>query len=139
MPRETERPEEEERIARRLKSLVRESGMSLRAVSVGAGYHADYLSQVLAGNQALKVRHILAVLGVLGIDPVAFWGHLADGGRRLEETGPLQALAPPSVRDQEIDEIRRRLRLLEKQITREDEEGARVPTTPPSGRRGNGR
>ncbi len=55
---------------------IRAAPFSQRQVERRAGFSRGYLSQLLAGNVDLKVRHILSVLDALGIAPGQFFASL---------------------------------------------------------------
>jgi transcriptional regulator with XRE-family HTH domain len=55
-----------------LREAVRSSGTSLKAVSLELGYAPPYLSRVLSGIHALKVRQVFAILTAVGKRPTLF-------------------------------------------------------------------
>lgn len=130
---------EEARIAVVLKDLVRRSGKSMRAVSGDAGWGRDYLSQVLGGNQDMKIKHVLSVLEALGIEPEDFWARLA---RRRETSSEVRE--PAAAYGETEEELVTRAELdavLAKidRVTAELERQGRIPpeeSAPPGRRRG---
>jgi transcriptional regulator with XRE-family HTH domain len=68
-----ERPEEVQRLARHLRWAIEVCGMTLRDVEARLGMGDGYLGQLLRGSVDLKVKHVVAVLAVLGMDPAEFF------------------------------------------------------------------
>lgn len=64
-------------IGRELAETVRRRGFTLRDASRAAAYSQNYLSNVLGGNQDLKFRHVLRVLGGIGESPARFFTRVA--------------------------------------------------------------
>jgi len=71
------------RLADALWLRLSEAGLSQREVSRRLGAHRDYVNQVLRGNLELKVDHVLAILGVLGVPPEEFFAEHFGVSRRL--------------------------------------------------------
>lgn len=69
-----------------LRRSIRASPLSQRRIEQHAGFSKGYLSQLLAGNLDLKLRHILGVLEALGIAPGQFFAGLYPGTRRAALT-----------------------------------------------------
>ncbi|MEM8963665.1 MAG: helix-turn-helix transcriptional regulator [Acidobacteriota bacterium] len=67
---------EAQRARERLRALVEDADLTLRAVERRAGMRAGYLSHVLNGQITLTMRHILWVLAALEVSPAQFFGDL---------------------------------------------------------------
>src|SRR5436853_4828335 len=72
-----ETPEAEvRRVAEALREAIRRTKTSQRQVERALGQGKGYLSQLLGGNLDLKLKHVFAVLGVLGVEPDSFFQDL---------------------------------------------------------------
>ena len=63
------------------------------------GWGKSYISQLMTKQKALRIQQVLAILGVIGVDPAEFF---------LELYGAAPSQAPPRPRVREA-ELRRRL------------------------------
>ncbi|HBL26525.1 MAG TPA: hypothetical protein DD490_06800 [Acidobacteria bacterium] len=61
------------RCAKMLESVVRMHGLSARQLEDKLGYGAGTVNRLFNGKIELKVRHILLILGVIGIPPSQFF------------------------------------------------------------------
>ncbi len=59
-----------------LRRLVRTHDRTQRSIEVENGFQAGYLSQVLQGHISLTMRHLLGILGSLGIPASTFFARL---------------------------------------------------------------
>src|SRR6185295_3293370 len=65
-----------EPVLRLLSRLVHEAGFSARALDRELGYSRGQSNAILAGQQQLRYRNILEILGALGIEPKDFFALL---------------------------------------------------------------
>lgn len=56
-----------------LESVVRMAGLSARQLEEKLGYGAGTVNRLFSGKIELKLRHILLILGVIGIPPSQFF------------------------------------------------------------------
>ena len=56
-----------------LQRAIRQAGLSYAEVERRLGMGRDYLRQLLAGRVDLKVKHVLAVLAAIGVEPAGFF------------------------------------------------------------------
>ncbi len=97
-----------------LHALVRDSGLTQRAIERDNDFARGYLSQVLNAHVALTVRHVFGVLLTLGVPPGRF---IADFFAEPEETGP----------EGEMSEIRQRLDRYDSLLKQLEEKGLVTP------------
>lgn len=95
------------RILEEIRLRIEGSELSLRKVEAGAGFSRGYLSQLLARNLDLKVRHLLAILDVLGIQPAEFFASLYPVPPRavLEVLAERRAMSSRSTPDGPLDDL----------------------------------
>lgn len=97
---------ETQRLSDALREAIRRKKISQREVERNLGQSKGYLSLLLHGNVDLKVKHVFAVLKVIGMEPEEFFQDL------YEPSDPLK-----SVRDlvhrAELDELINRVARLE--------------------------
>src|SRR5215208_3903616 len=74
MKRET-RPDVD-KLASHLRLYIQAKRVTLHAVESELGMGVGYLGQLLRGNLDLKVKHVLAVLEVIGVEPAEFFASL---------------------------------------------------------------
>jgi transcriptional regulator with XRE-family HTH domain len=74
------------RLADFVRLKIRSTGHFQNAVERRLGWGEGYLSQLLRGNQDLKVKHVYAILRVIGVPPSEFFSQLA----ALEAYSPSQ-------------------------------------------------
>lgn len=65
------------RLADFLRLKIRSAGHFQNAVERRLGWGEGYVSQLLRGNQDLKVKHVYAILRVIGVSPAEFFAQLA--------------------------------------------------------------
>ena len=65
-----------DQLARHLRLWIQARRMTLQAVEGELGMGVGYLGQLLRGNLDLKVKHVLAVLEVIGVEPAEFFSSL---------------------------------------------------------------
>ncbi|MGH2628752.1 MAG: helix-turn-helix domain-containing protein [Anaerolineales bacterium] len=64
---------EVEKVSAALRQRIRLAGLTLREVEERLGMGKNYLRQLLSGAVDLKLKHLLAVLQVVGESPVDFF------------------------------------------------------------------
>lgn len=100
---------ETQRLSDALREAIRRRKISQREVERTLGQSKGYLSLLLHGNVDLKVKHVFAVLKVIGMEPEEFFGILYD------QSDPLK-----SVRDlvhrAELDDLIHRIARLESSV-----------------------
>ncbi len=64
-----QRDELVDRLRAELRRMVRESGLTQRAVEEANGFTRGYLSQVLQGHVTLSTRHVFGISLALGLTP----------------------------------------------------------------------
>jgi len=69
------------RATKLMEAILQARGSSRKDVDQKIGAGAGYFSQVLTGRMELKLRHILALLRALEIEPSLFFGTLYPEGR----------------------------------------------------------
>jgi transcriptional regulator with XRE-family HTH domain len=90
--------DEIERCRLLLRASIRVSGLSVAEVERRLGLRPRTLQRVLLGRFDLKLRHILAVLGVLGIDYEAFYRAAAERRQVLTTTGVMERMREAGLR-----------------------------------------
>lgn len=80
--------EEIRRLAEVLSTAVRLANRTRQSVEGQIGFSSGYLSKVLGGTVDLRVRHILAVAGALGLEPGAFFRLAFPAGPTAGEPSP---------------------------------------------------
>jgi hypothetical protein len=80
---------EVERTRRTLAAMVRLRGMTLQELDQRTGHQRGYYSQILSGRLALRYRHVVEVLEVLGIDRQFFFRMVYPTATELAEGGEL--------------------------------------------------
>lgn len=73
------------RLADFVRLKIRSTGHFQNAVERRLGWGEGYLSQLLRGNQDLKVKHVYAILRAIGVPAAEFFSQLA----------ALESYAPP--------------------------------------------
>jgi transcriptional regulator with XRE-family HTH domain len=82
------------KLAQHLHLCIQARRLTLRWVERQLGMGGGYLGQLLRGNVDLKVKHLLAVLEVIGVEPEEFFSSLYGG--TLPVAGPEPApVGPP--------------------------------------------
>ena len=104
---------ETKRLSEALREAVHRRKFSLRQVENALGQGKGYLSQLLGGNVDLKVKHVFAVLGVIGMEPEELFLDLYD---RSDPLGAVRGLVSRSRVQQDLDELRGRVSRLESEI-----------------------
>src|SRR5947199_10833567 len=95
------------RVAEALREAIRRGKSAQRQVERALGQGKGYLSQLFGGNVDLKVKHVFAILAVLGVEPDEFFLDLYD---RSDPVGSVRGLvARARVHQQELDELRTRV------------------------------
>ncbi len=64
-----------------LRGLVRDSGLTQRAIEEANGFTRGYLSQVLQGHVTLTARHVFGILLALDVAPGLFFQRIFDDRR----------------------------------------------------------
>jgi transcriptional regulator with XRE-family HTH domain len=85
-------------LAQHLRLSIQARGLTLRWVERQLGMGEGYLGQLLRGNLDLKVKHVMAVLQVIGMEPEEFFSTFARGGYPVPLPYPAYqapAAAPP--------------------------------------------
>ena len=80
---------EVERTRRTLAALVRLRGMTLQELDQRTGHQRGYYSQILGGRLALRYRHVVEVLEVMGIDRQFFFRMVYPTATELAQGGEL--------------------------------------------------
>jgi hypothetical protein len=80
---------EVERTRRTLAAMVRLRGMTLQELDQRTGHQRGYYSQILGGRLALRYRHVVEVLEVLGIDRQFFFRMVYPTATELAQGGEL--------------------------------------------------
>jgi hypothetical protein len=83
----TNEDDEIRRVARLLEAVVKVEKVPVRALERQLGLGGGTLNRIFAGKIELKLRHILLVLGALGVKPLAFFRHAFATERTAEEAG----------------------------------------------------
>ncbi len=65
-----------DRVLTLLRHKIREQGYTQLDVQKELGWGRSYISQLLTKQKALRVEQVLLILGVVGVDPAAFFGQL---------------------------------------------------------------
>src|SRR5262245_58447431 len=73
--------EEVRRATKLLETVMQAAGLTRKELDQRLGAGPGYVSQVLTGRMELKLRHILAILQVLDVDPSIFFQTLYPGDR----------------------------------------------------------
>lgn len=79
-------------VADHLRLCIQARRITLRAVERELGMGAGYLGQLLRGNLDLKLKHLMAVLRVIGMEPEEFFASLYSG------TFPVASARPAAMR-----------------------------------------
>lgn len=82
-----------EAVARHLRLCIQARRLTMRWVEDQLGMGEGYLGQLLRGNLDLKVKHVMGVLRVIGMEPAEFFSTLYSGA--LSPLAPHQAPAGP--------------------------------------------
>jgi transcriptional regulator with XRE-family HTH domain len=98
------------RVAEALREAIRRGKTSQRQVERALGQGKGYLSQLLGGNVDLKLKHVFAILAVLGVEPEEFFLELYE---RSDPVGSVRGLVARARVEQEIAEIKSRVARLE--------------------------
>jgi transcriptional regulator with XRE-family HTH domain len=83
-----------------LRQKIREAGLTLREVEERLGLGKDYLRHVLSGRVDLKLKHVLAILAVLGLDPGPFFAEVYGSPTAL--AGPPRDTLQPQLGDSQV-------------------------------------
>ena len=102
-----------ERLRRALRSEVRNSHLTQRAIEETNGFTRGYLSQVLQGHVTLTIRHVFGILFALGIQPDAFFHQLF--------------AQPPKTTGGPLSEIRERMARYDAALKELEEKGVLTP------------
>ena len=70
---------EVEALAHHLRLCIQARRLTMRSVEDQLGMGVGYLGQLLRGNLDLKVKHVMAVLAVIGMEPAEFFSSLYEG------------------------------------------------------------
>ncbi|HXU44934.1 MAG TPA: hypothetical protein VN783_05375 [Thermoanaerobaculia bacterium] len=81
-----------EPVLKLLDRLVREAKFSGRALDRRLGYARGQASAILSGQQHLRYRHVLDILGALGVEPKDFFGLLYWDSSEERLPGPLEPI-----------------------------------------------
>jgi transcriptional regulator with XRE-family HTH domain len=73
--------DEVRRATKLLETVMQTAGLTRKELDQRLGAGPGYVSQVLTGRMELKLRHILAILQVLDVDPSIFFQTLYPGDR----------------------------------------------------------
>lgn len=126
-------PDEEQRLAELLRLKILGSGHTQREVERRLHWGKGYISQLLRGSFDLKVKHVYAILEVIGLSPEAFFGELyrlvpAEGGVEAARGAAGRHRPAGTMGPEELEA----LRPFFKQLIREllEEERAQEPQTP---------
>lgn len=109
------------RCAKLLESLSRMAGLSARQLEVNLGYGAGTMHRIFNGRIELKMRHILLILGEVGVPASAFFreafpedgrtrnepetaAHLLDLLERFVQRKPERPAPPVAVSEADLDE-----------------------------------
>lgn len=111
-----------EQVAQALKLRIRGAGRTQREVEQELVMGKDYLRQLLSGNMDLKLKHLFAVLAVLGEGPTEFIASIFGLPAGMRPPGPVHPLFPESYALAVIPLLVRNLR--EKGILSEEESRA---------------
>jgi transcriptional regulator with XRE-family HTH domain len=108
-------PEAEvQRVAEALREAIRRKKISQRQVERVLGQGKGYLSQLLGGTVDLKLKHLFAVLAVIGVEPDAFFLELYD---RSDPLGSVRALVARSQVHQDLEDLKIRVARLERAVS----------------------
>jgi transcriptional regulator with XRE-family HTH domain len=105
---------ETQRLADVLRETIHRSKISQRQIERTLGQGKGYLSQLLSGNVDLKVKHVFAVLAVIGVEPEEFFQEIYD---RSDPVGAVRGLVARSRTQQDFEELKNRVARLENEIT----------------------
>jgi len=94
-----------------LRQRIRSAGRTQRQVERELGWSSGYISQLLRGNQDLKLKHALAILDAVGAEPGAWLRDLAAASREDPSSAELPGPAPPAstATPAELADLRERL------------------------------
>jgi len=113
-----EKPEEEvQRVSEALREAIRRRKTSQRQIERVLGQGKGYLSQLLGGNVDLKLKHVFAVLEVLGLAADEFF---------LGIYGRSDAVAVKSQAQRDLAELKSRVARLEQKIGLDPEPMSRL-------------
>ena len=73
--------DEVRRATKLLETVMQAAGLTRKELDQRLGAGAGYVSQVLTGRMELKLRHVLAILRALNMDPSLFFQTLYPGDR----------------------------------------------------------
>lgn len=130
---DTAEPGDEQRLAELLRLKILASGHSQRAVERRLAWGKGYISQLLRGNFDLKVKHVYAILGVIGLSPESFFGELyrlaPAESRGLVASAAAGGSRPAAILGlEELGALRPFFRELIREVLEEERaEGSRVP------------
>jgi transcriptional regulator with XRE-family HTH domain len=97
---------ETQRVADALREAIRRRKISQREVERTLGQSKGYLSLLLNGNVDLKLKHVFAVLQVIGMEPTELFLSIYDQSDPLKSVRGL-------VQRAELDELMQRVARLE--------------------------
>ena len=67
-----------------LSRKIREQGFTEREVEEALGWGKSYIRQLMTGCKGLRVDQLLAILGVIGVEPRAFYAELYGMAPKIE-------------------------------------------------------
>jgi transcriptional regulator with XRE-family HTH domain len=95
-----------DRVKARMKHAILQAGYSQKEVERRLGWGEGYISQILRGKVAFKLKHCFAVLAVIGVAPGDFFRELFREPPGQEGAPPGLALSSPALaRPQLRDEV----------------------------------
>ena len=104
----TEKPEEEvQRVSDALREAIRRRKTSQRQIERVLGQGKGYLSQLLGGNVDLKLKHVFAILEVLGLAADEFFFGIY---------GRSDSVTVKSRAQQDLEELKDRVARLEQKV-----------------------
>jgi transcriptional regulator with XRE-family HTH domain len=104
---------ETQRLAEALRETIRRAKTSQRQIERTLGQGKGYLSQLLGGNVDLKVKHVFAILAVIGVEPEELFLEIYD---RSDPVGAVRGLVARSRAQQDFEELKNRVARLESEI-----------------------
>jgi transcriptional regulator with XRE-family HTH domain len=107
-----EKPDEEvQRVSEALREAIRRRKTSQRQIERVLGQGKGYLSQLLGGNVDLKLKHVFAVLEVLGLAADEFFLGIYGG-----IYGRSDSVAVKSQAQRDLEELKSRVARLEQKV-----------------------
>jgi transcriptional regulator with XRE-family HTH domain len=115
--------EEVQRVSEALREAIRRRKTSQRQIERVLGQGKGYLSQLLGGNVDLKLKHVFAVLEVLGLEADEFF--LGIYGRS-DPVGAVRGMVAQSQAHRELEELKNRVARLEKKVGLDPEQKSKL-------------